>query len=170
MSKKQIPKHLYTAKELKEVRKQLFDEQEGKCLLTHAEIQFEKSVLDHDHKTDYVRGVLHRNVNSALGRIENLYTRELSWWYTGTLSSFLKECAEYLNKKQDTRFIHSGFLKTLKIMFNKLSEGQKDAVLVSLGSDKGKNGVERKKLFNDVLLSRKHTKSEVVNVIKEVLN
>jgi signal recognition particle GTPase len=48
-------------------------------------------------------------------------------------------------------------LKKAATSFNKLKEAQKDSVLLALGQTAGKNGVERKKLFQRMLLTRNHS-------------
>lgn len=50
-------------------------EQGGRCALTGYTISAAEAVLDHDHATGHVRGVLHRGVNSLLGKIENNHKR-----------------------------------------------------------------------------------------------
>ena len=50
-------------------------EQGGRCALTGYTISVTEAVLDHDHATGHVRGVLHRGVNSLLGKIENNHKR-----------------------------------------------------------------------------------------------
>lgn len=46
-------------------------EQGGRCALCGDLIEAGQAVLDHDHRTGYVRGVLHKGCNSMLGHIEN---------------------------------------------------------------------------------------------------
>ena len=43
--------------------------------MTGYTISVTEAVLDHDHATGHVRGVLHRGVNSLLGKIENNHRR-----------------------------------------------------------------------------------------------
>ena len=58
-------------KEIKEYREQFLKEQNGKCLLCGQQIEPGKEVLDHDHRSGQIRGVLHRGCNALLGKIEN---------------------------------------------------------------------------------------------------
>lgn len=163
-----MTKHLFTPNDVKKVRLDLLAQQKGLCALTGEPIFDYKGVLDHNHKTDFVRGVLHRNANSALGRIENLYTRELSWWYPESLSTFLRQCADYLDKQDNVEYIHPGWLKKVQTMFNKLPEGKKDLVLIQLGEEAKKNATERKKAFRKRLMSRVFTKQDIVEAIEGV--
>jgi hypothetical protein len=57
------------------------------------------------------------------------------------------------------------WLKKAGTSFNKLKEAQKDAVLVALGQSAGKNGVERKKLFQKILLTRTHSYDTIRSII-----
>jgi len=67
-----LSKHLYNAKDVREVREELYD---GVCELTGQKTDFKDTVLDHDHDTQAVRGVLHRQSNAMLGKIENNFKR-----------------------------------------------------------------------------------------------
>lgn len=59
----------------KAYREAKLKEQGGRCALTGYTISAAEAVLDHDHATGHVRGVLHRGANSLLGKIENNYRR-----------------------------------------------------------------------------------------------
>ena len=50
-------------------------EQGGRCALSGYTLSPAEAVLDHCHTTGHVRGVLHRGVNSLLGKIENNHKR-----------------------------------------------------------------------------------------------
>lgn len=146
---------IYSAKQLSEVRKLLLEEQGLKDALTFLTLSEDKAVCDHKHDTEcFVRGVLHRSCNSALGRIENTFKRDLSWWYPYNISEFLRQAATYLEKDVDKRYRHNSFIKELKTKFNKLSAKQMDEVLVELGSTPGKNLAERKSKFAKIVLDR----------------
>ena len=47
----------------------MFKEQNGRCLICGLESQ--KLCLDHDHKTNKIRGLLCRNCNAALGILQD---------------------------------------------------------------------------------------------------
>jgi hypothetical protein len=161
-----LTEHLYTPKDVAKVRELLYNEQDGKDALTGLELPKDKLCLDHNHRTQYVRGVLHRQINAALGKLEGVHTRYLSYWYSGTLPDFLRQAADYIEKEDDLRFIHPGFLRKLQTMFNTLPEASKRAVLADLGQDQGGNSTERKKLFKKALSSKKFTFEQV----KELIN
>jgi hypothetical protein len=52
-------------------RMKVWSEQGQRCAITGQKLAFADAVMDHDHKTGECRGVLHRGVNSMLGKIEN---------------------------------------------------------------------------------------------------
>ena len=60
-----------TPKQLKEYREAQWLAQGKRCALTGYTISLDQAVVDHDHATGRIRGVLHRGVNSLLGKIEN---------------------------------------------------------------------------------------------------
>lgn len=51
-------------------RAQMLADQGYRCVLC-CELVADDDVLDHDHKTGHLRGVLHRGCNAMLGHIEN---------------------------------------------------------------------------------------------------
>lgn len=159
--------HLYTTKDVQKVREKLYEEQEGVDPITGLIIPTNQKVLDHCHDSQFVRAVLHRQTNAVLGKIENLEMRYLSWWFDGTLSDFLRGCADYLDKQHEQKYLHPSFIKKLQVQFNKLNEKQKQEVLRELGEETGCNGVQRKVIFKKFVLKRTHTMQEILDIIEE---
>jgi len=62
-------------KDIKPLREQLLVEQQGLCAICHEQIDPLEAVLDHCHKTGYIRAVLHRGCNAFIGPIENNQAR-----------------------------------------------------------------------------------------------
>lgn len=160
---------LYTTKDVQQVREQLLGEQDGYDVLTLSKVLPKQSCLDHNHNTLLVRGVLNRQSNAALGKLEGVYTRYLSYWYEGTLSTFLRQAANYLERPDDSRWRHPHFLKKLKSTFNKLPEGEKSKVIKDLGYEDGKNGKSRKEIFSKIILDRSLGYEIINNKLKEDL-
>lgn len=157
---------LTSQKDIKDCRDRLVREQEGLDAITGYELPTNKAVLDHNHSNDLVRGVVHRNANSLLGRIENGFTREMKWWYQGTIQDFLRQCADYLDK-EDVEVYHSGWIKTVMVQFNKLNAAEQNRTLKELGRYKLKmNLLQRRKAMREVLTKRLVTKGEALEVIK----
>jgi hypothetical protein len=73
--------------EVKPTRERLYLHQSGRCGVCSFHIVKGDDVLDHDHDTGAVRGVLHRSCNALLGKIENAYRRfgvkDLAAWAQG---------------------------------------------------------------------------------------
>lgn len=163
----ELDKHLYTTKDVQKVREQLYKEQEGIDPITGLLIPEKQKVLDHDHSNHYVRAVLHRQTNAVLGKIENLWTRYLAWWYVGTLPEFLRGCADYIEKEHPREYLHPAFIKKLQTEFNKLNEKQKQNVLSHYGLEKGCNTKERRVIFKKFILKRTHSMDEILEVIQK---
>lgn len=160
--------HLYNPADTKAARTKLLADQDGLDLVTGLPIPSGQAVLDHSHTTQFVRGVLHRQVNVFLGKIENSYVRYIGWWYEGDLPTLLRQCADYLERGDNRDYVHPGWLKASQVQFNKLPEGSKKAVLEHLESDIGANATERKKLFQKALMTRKWTYEGVLQIINKV--
>jgi hypothetical protein len=62
-------------REIADYRQRLLTQQQGRCALCGDAITAGEAVLDHDHATGYVRGVLHRGCNALEGQIVNAMPR-----------------------------------------------------------------------------------------------
>lgn len=161
-------KELYNTTDVKQVREFLTEEQGNLDALTGLPIEPKQHVLDHCHKTMLVRAVLSRQTNASLGKIENVWTRYLSYWYPHDLPTFLEQCAEYLRKEKDHRWYHPQWIKKINTEFNKLREADKDEVLHQLLGKKGKNATERKQLFQQLVLTKEFGYDTLRSVINNV--
>lgn len=154
---------LYTTKDIAKVREELLKEQQGRDLLTGLPLSSKDAVCDHDHDTQYVRGVLHRQSNAVLGKIENLWTRYLGWWYNGTLPLFLRKAADYIERKQDERYVHPAWIKKMSTRFAKLTAKEQVDMLEEMldysNSEAivGTNGRERKIQYEKLMKSKQFT-------------
>jgi len=164
----ELSKHLYNTKDVTRIREILKHQQNSIDPITGLEIPHNQAVLDHDHTTQFVRAVLHRQTNAVLGKIENLEKRYLSWWYNGTLADFLRGCADYLDTEHKQEYVHPSFMKCLQVRFNRLSEPKKQQFLLRVGEEKGCNANQRKLYFKKFLLKRTHTMKEVEDLLKEI--
>lgn len=161
---------LYTVSDVKKIREKLLDEQDGKCAILGIQISPERRpVLDHSHNDEqFVRGVLEREVNAFLGVTENAYKRFLGYWCSTTLPDVLRACASYLERPIDTRYRHPDHLKKLKTKFNALTAKQMKQVLQHFNKPEGNNLVERKKIFNEIVLDKSQSYDIIRNVINQV--
>lgn len=157
---------LYTTSDVARTREKLLKEQGGIDPLTGLEIPAKQAVLDHNHKTQYVRAVLHRQTNAVLGKIENLWTRYLSYWFTGTLSDFLRGAADYLERPDDKRYVHPGWIKRVTIDFKKLNVANQVRVLDALNCNTEGNATVRLKEFEAMIKSRRYTFEEIAKELK----
>lgn len=167
---KEEPKHLYTPTDVAKVRKILFDAQAGFDPILQQPIDIKGAVVDHDHTSQRVRGVLHRQTNSFEGKVQNAYDRCLKWMSDRTLSDILRSLADYYedtDRIAHTMPIHPGFLKRLSTDFNGLNEQGKKEVLHLLQQPQGNNATERRKLFRKALMTRKFTYEQVKKLIEE---
>lgn len=159
-------KDLYTTADIAKVRALLTKEQNNKSAMTG--LPLDRAVVDHLHDSEQlVRAVINSSENVALGRIEGLYARYVGYWYEGTYPEFLRLVADYIERGVDRRYRHNMWLSKVKTLFNSLKEGNKDKVLIELGSTAGKNGAERKKLFSKVVLNKELGYNKIVLVIKK---
>lgn len=85
------------ATEVFKVRNDLAIQQGNRCAICKGQIGIKAPldpVLDHDHQTGAVRGVLHRGCNSLLGKIENNAPR----YGVRDVFAFTNGVASYLSK------------------------------------------------------------------------
>lgn len=166
---KELPKDLYTAKDVKETRVYLEAKQGGIDPILGVKF-LEPTALDHSHKTQLVRAALGRNTNAFEGIVANGYKRCLEWLTDVPLPVILRNLADYLEADYSCNPYHNAWLKRVQIDFNKLREGEKDAVLELLGQPKGVNAVARKKLFNQAILSREFGYEKVRDILEGINN
>jgi len=159
---------LYTPDDVRKLRILLLKEQQHACAITGVKLASTAGHLDHAHDSEQlVRGVLHPQANMLLGRLEGLVARFL-YFYPEGLPTFLRCCADYLERPKDTRWRHPGWMKKLGTEFNKLTAKQQDQVLVSLGDEPQKNLALRKVKFKKLLLDRKLGYSRISEAINKV--
>jgi len=82
-------------KDIKSTRETILAEQNGLCAICHEQILPGQAVLDHDHKTGYIRAVLHRGCNAFIGHIENNQKRNKI--NANRLDQILKNFQFYIN-------------------------------------------------------------------------
>lgn len=91
-------------------------------------------VVDHDHKTGMVRGVISRVGNSLIGKIENFLTSRCRQ-KPESFPKILRNIADYLERK-DTDVLHPvGLTQLTKRFVQTLTSQEQYAVLRDLGGD-----------------------------------
>lgn len=167
--KKVLPKSdilLCTPEDIRRVRDKLVIAQGGIDPITQSQIV--TGCLDHAHdETQQVRGVLSREINVLVGKIENCYTRNIKYWCSKDLPFLLRNIADYLEQKP-LDIIHVGWKKRCYTAFNKLNSKGKDRTLGEFGRLIVKpNDAKRKLEFKKLLSSRLITYGEFMEVINE---
>ena len=90
-------------RQIPELRQQQLGLQGNQCGLCCDTI-VDDAVLDHDHSTGQIRGVLHRGCNALLGKIENNMARNRV--DMARLSGISKNLIRYLTADPVTEFLH----------------------------------------------------------------
>lgn len=112
-------------------------------------------VVDHDHYSGQIRGVISSEGNTYLGRVENAFNRMSYTARKVGLPKMLHNIADYLTKK-DTNILHPTGYRQLYKRFNRLHKGEQELILVSLGCDINDvkiltNATERTSLYKTII-------------------
>lgn len=159
---------LFTPTDVAKIRALLLKEQGNLCAITKVPIKPSDTHTDHRHDAEQlVRGAVNKHANMLLGKLENLQVRYLNHWYAGSLSDFLRQCADYLDRPIDRRFRHPNWIKKTITEFNKLKVSEQNNVLIALGQPRGVNLVERRKLLNKAILTRKFSRDTIIHLIQK---
>jgi|TARA_R100000479_G_scaffold2043_3_gene1277 hypothetical protein len=86
------------------------------------------AVVDHDHESGYVRGVLHRQSNAWAGKIENAWKRYGANHSKHTLPEALRGLADYLDHAK-TDILHPVGLKDLVSRFSRKPKDFQESIL-----------------------------------------
>lgn len=159
---------LTTTKDVKNTRENMLESQRNQDALTGLTLELKGSVLDHDHKSQRVRGVIDRQVNAYLGRIENQFLRHMSWWYPQGLPTFLRQAAYYLEQDYSHNPYHPGWIKRCMIEFRKLNGTQQKKLLKAFFVEDAPNSTGRQKNFEKLLKSRAVTYGEVLEELTTI--
>jgi hypothetical protein len=111
-------------------------------------------VVDHDHKTGRIRGVVSAEGNALLGKIENFYRSRCvngSW----ELPTVLRAIADYLEQEQGP--LHPVGTRQLTKRFNRMKRVEQYELLIMAGAtdaeiEAGKNSKDRTKLYRNKLV------------------
>lgn len=110
-------------------------------------------VVDHDHKSGRIRGVVSSEGNALLGKIENFHrSRCVHGVYD--LPTVLRSLANYIEQAQGP--YHPVGLRQVVKRFKKYDKGTQIEILICVGAtqddiDKCKNSSERSKLYRKIL-------------------
>ena len=111
-------------------------------------------VVDHDHKTGRIRGVVSNEGNALLGKIENFYRSRCvnSDW---DLPKVLRGLANYLEEEQGP--LHPVGTRQLTKRFGRFNKNKQYEILIQEGAEADainvcKNSKERTKLYREYLI------------------
>lgn len=120
-------------------------------ILGHAEFT---PVVDHDHYTGRIRGVISSEGNVLIGKAENFY-RSRCKCADQELPDVLRNIADYLEQPQGP--LHPHGVRQLTRRFQKQGKGLQVATLLALGLEVGtiaaaSNAKQRGKLYREALI------------------
>lgn len=104
----------------------------SECPITKADMQ--DNVLDHCHTTGMVRGVLHRQSNAFLGKIENAWRRYCKKSSNVELATALRNMADYIEKEAGD-VLHPVGATQLIAKFKAKNISKKREILLDMGAD-----------------------------------
>lgn len=129
-----------TTKELKELRSTLHQAQDGICPIMAISIPLENMVIDHQHRRNkeeaignngagLIRGAIQRHANALEGKITNNWRRYGMDKFDISLSDFLRNLADYLDR-DNFNIIHPSEMPKPKIVtkssYNRLKKAVGD--------------------------------------------
>ena len=124
-------------------------------------------VLDHDHQTGMVRGVLSRQANSLLGKVENFFLK-MCRGRKEDLPNTLEAMAAYLEREEMDVLHPVGLTQLTRKFANSLTASQQVTELKDLGASEGdlascKNQKQRKELFRKLTKNKyEHTTTDTI--------
>lgn len=112
-------------------------------------------VVDHCHKSGFIRGVICREANAVLGRIENAYCRMSESSRVQSLPQMLRNMADYLEAKP-AKHVHPLGFRQLYKRFMYLSKDEQiqaieDAGGVAYIAHSKKNAEQRQKYYKQLI-------------------
>lgn len=106
-----MPSKRLTVKELAAFRAQQLAAQDGVCAICGQACELSEAVVDHDHKTGVIRGVLHRGCNAMLGHLENNRARN-GMSQDVRLGQFLRGVSYYISKRRTDAPLYPSYRTT----------------------------------------------------------
>ena len=112
-------------------------------------------VVDHNHTSGFVRGVVSSEGNALLGRIENAFKRLSRGAKEASLPTILRNMASYL-EQDDLQLLHPEGFRQLYKRFYSLSKDLQLDILLKFGTNrddisKCKNAKERTELYKQII-------------------
>lgn len=145
-------KNYITQSKLPEYRKQNTPEE---CPILGVRMKDHIPVVDHDHKSGKIRGVLSNEGNALLGKIENFFYSRCSG-DREDLPDVLKNISEYVSKEQGP--YHPVGVRQVTKRFSRMNKSKQELLMTELNIEqdtisKCKNSKQRTKLYRKALIS-----------------
>ena len=123
------------------------------CPLLGVPLSQDDAVVDHDHKTGHVRGVVHRQANALMGKIENYYLCFMAKLDVGDLRVVLTRIVEWMEANYEHMPLHPDGAKKLVSQFRARKAADQKAFLETVGMDPAKTPTERTEQFRKWLMN-----------------
>lgn len=140
-------------KDIKRLREKWLKEQQGKDA-AYPLLDVEIQALDHDHSSGLCRGVLDRDVNQLIGKIESNWKRFVKHKITD-LPNLLRGIANYLeNNREIEEILHPKSITDRVRKFSRLNTKEQDQVLIDMGVQSGVLNIKKSdktKLYRKLL-------------------
>jgi len=112
-------------------------------------------VVDHCHRTGLIRGVISREANSLVGKIENFFYRYCESKCIGTKDEAIHRVADYLRGSK-TNILHPVGAKQLISRFARMKKEDQSFVLKKFGAKKSEinactNSKDRSILYGSLI-------------------
>lgn len=119
-------------KDIKRLREKWLKKQDGKDA-AYPLLNIEIAALDHDHASGLCRGVLDRDVNQFIGKIESNWKRFVKHKVTD-LPNLLRGIANYLeNNMEVEEILHPKSVSDKVRKFSRLNTKEQDDILIDMG-------------------------------------
>ncbi len=144
-------------KDISRYKKELLQENHKDPITNHP---IKDIVLDHRHSDGYCRGLLDRETNQYLGKLEQNFIRFIRWKFPGAyLPDVLRKAADYLERDPSGNPLHPGWAESEVKKFNRKTKKQQCSALGDLSLGKIVPGITckaRTKQFRDWLYSNEN--------------
>lgn len=122
--------HADNPNNLPNIKKELIKRQLGKCPITGRDLRAMTSVnvvIDHNHKTGFIRAALPRAINGLEGKVKNLLIRWGGCKTDGEIIAMLRKLADYLelHRTPQTHWIHPEHLSPAEARAKKNAKARK---------------------------------------------
>ena len=117
------------------------------CPIQGIPLSQDNAVLDHCHRTGRVRGVISRDANALMGKIENYCSRFMASSGGVGLPQLLGNIADWIEADYSDRPMHPNGIAKEIARFRSMSAGEQRHFLWVIEMEPAKNSRERTKQF-----------------------